>query len=107
MKKKYVIYIFFLLILAIICALLIINKSSIFPPILYINLDSRKDRMQELTREFANFPVAPERVSAVKYSPGWKGCSASHLKCITIAKERNYPWVLIVEDDCALTTNAL
>lgn len=107
MKKKYVIYIFFLLILAIICALLIINKSYIFPPILYINLDSRKDRMQELTSEFASFPVAPERVSAVKYSPGWKGCSASHLKCITIAKERNYPWALIVEDDCALTTIAL
>jgi GR25 family glycosyltransferase involved in LPS biosynthesis len=63
--------------------------------------------MLEITNEFAKWPSRPERVSAVKYSPGWKGCSASHLKCITIAKERKYPWVLILEDDCVLTSTAL
>jgi GR25 family glycosyltransferase involved in LPS biosynthesis len=77
-----------------------------FPPTLVINLNLRKVRLSEFTQEFHNWPVTVERVSAVKYSPGWKGCAASHLKCIKLAKERNYPWVLIVEDDCTLTPGA-
>ena len=79
----------------------------IFPPTLVINLDSRVDRMNEITKEFAMWPVSVERISAVKHSPGWKGCSASHLKCIKLAKERNYPWVVIIEDDCTLSSNAV
>jgi hypothetical protein len=112
MNKKYYTYLL-LISLLIICSLLIIKthiflkKNVLFPPILYINLDTRKDRMLEITKEFSKWPVPPERVSAVKYSPGWKGCSASHLKCVTIAKERKYPWVLIVEDDCVLSSTAL
>ena len=82
------------------------QPSMQFPPTLVINLDSRKDRLSEFTKEFENWPVTVERVSGVKYSPGWKGCSASHLKCVKLAKERNYPWVLIVEDDCILTPGA-
>ena len=77
-----------------------------FPPSLMINLDSRKDRMSEFTQEFQSWPVTVERISAVKYNPGWKGCSASHLKCVKLAKERNYPWVLVMEDDCILTPGA-
>jgi len=82
------------------------QPSMHFPPTLVINLDSRKDRMSEFTEEFRNWPTSVERVSAVKYSPGWKGCAASHLKCVKLAKDRNYPWVLIVEDDCILTPGA-
>jgi len=82
------------------------QPSMQFPPTLVINLDSRQDRMSEFTQEFRSWPVAVERVSAVKYSPGWKGCAASHLKCVKLAKERNYPWVLVVEDDCTLVPGA-
>ena len=83
------------------------NQTAMqFPPTLVINLDSRQDRMSEFTQEFRNWPTSVERVSAVKYSPGWKGCAASHLKCVKLAKERNYPWVLVVEDDCTLTLGA-
>jgi GR25 family glycosyltransferase involved in LPS biosynthesis len=71
-----------------------------FPPILVINLDERKDRWKEIQSSFSNWNVPLERVSAVRMKPGWKGCSLSHRKCIEIAKERNYPWVLILEDDC-------
>jgi GR25 family glycosyltransferase involved in LPS biosynthesis len=71
-----------------------------------INLDKRTDRMNEIKEEFRHWPVPIERISAIKQSPGWKGCSASHLKCIQLAKERNYPWVVILEDDCILTPNA-
>ena len=82
------------------------GEGAQFPPTLVINLDSRQDRMSEFTQEFRNWPISVERVAGVKYSPGWKGCSASHLKCVKLAKERNYPWVLITEDDCILMPNA-
>ena len=83
------------------------NQTAMqFPPTLVINLDSRQDRMSEFTQEFRNWPTSVERVSAVKYSPGWKGCAASHLKCVKLAKERKYTWVLVVEDDCTLTPGA-
>jgi GR25 family glycosyltransferase involved in LPS biosynthesis len=71
-----------------------------FPPILVINLDDRKDRWTDIQQAFRHWPMPLERVSAVRMKPGWKGCSLSHKKCIEIAKERNYPWVLILEDDC-------
>jgi len=78
-----------------------------FPPTFVINLDKRQDRMNEIKTEFKHWPVSIERISAIKLSPGWKGCFASHLKCIQIAKDRNYPWVVILEDDCILTPNAI
>lgn len=74
-----------------------------FPPTLIINLDERKDRWDGLQLSFKDWPVSLERISAVKASPGWKGCYLSHKKCIQVAKERNYPWVLILEDDSRLT----
>jgi len=77
-----------------------------FPHILVINLVNRKDRWLEMQETFASWP-ALERVDAVKMIPGHKGCTLSHKKCITIAKERNYPWVLVLEDDCVLTPNSL
>jgi len=84
------------------------NQPNIhFPPTLVINLDGREDRMTEINSEFSKWPVKIERVSAVKLSPGWKGCSASHLKSIKLAKERDYQWVLIIEDDCILTNGAI
>lgn len=72
-------------------------------PALVINLDHRTDRVEEIKNEFQDWGTPIERVSAVKKTPGWKGCSLSHLKCVKIAKERRYPWVLIIEDDCILT----
>ena len=78
-----------------------------FPPTLLINLDHRTDRLAEIQNEFRNWPSPVERVPAVRLSPGWKGCSASHLNCIKLAKQRGYPWVLVLEDDCMLTPGAI
>jgi hypothetical protein len=78
-----------------------------FPSTLVINLDERKDKWQQIQQEFKDWPVPIERLSAVKYMPGWKGCTLSHRKSIEIAKQRNYPWVLVVEDDCMLTRGAV
>jgi hypothetical protein len=77
-----------------------------FPPILVINLDSRTDKWEQIQKDFQDWSVKLERISAIKHTIGWKGCYLSHLKCVKIAKERKYPWVLYLEDDCMLTPEA-
>ncbi len=74
-----------------------------FPPTLVINLADRPEKWKQTCESFAQFPVKLERLDAVKASPGWKGCTASHFKAIKLAKERNYDWVLILEDDAQLS----
>lgn len=81
-------------------------RTPPFPPTLVINLDERTDRWQEVQQEFKDWIVPIERMPAVKYSPGWKGCNMSHRKALELAKHRHYPWVLILEDDCVLTPGA-
>jgi hypothetical protein len=78
-----------------------------FPPTLVINLDERKDRWEGIQKSFAGWPTPLQRISAVKASPGWKGCFMSHLKCIEIARDNNYEWVVLLEDDCRLDEGAL
>ena len=77
-----------------------------FPPILVINLDDRPERWAEIQKEFENWPPY-ERLSAVKDSPGWKGCNKSHVKAIEEAKKRKYAWVLVLEDDCMIRHDSL
>lgn len=78
-----------------------------FPPTLCINLAKRVDRLELLQKEFVKWPVPVERVEAITATSGWEGCTLSHRKCIQIAKDRNYPWVLILEDDCKLTEDGM
>lgn len=77
-----------------------------FPNTLVINLDKRTDRWKEIQTLFSEWPSL-ERISAIEESPGWKGCAKSHLKCIRLAKEKHYPWVLILEDDCVVKPDSL
>ena len=78
-----------------------------FPPTFYINEKKRKDRIKHIKEEFKDWPVPLHRVEAVKLSPGWKGCTQSHRKIVQLASDRNYPWVLCLEDDCKLEKDAL
>ena len=71
-----------------------------FPPILVINLKERTDRWNHISKQLNEWKVPYERVDAIKEKIGWKGCTKSHLKCLRLAKQRNYPWVLVLEDDC-------
>lgn len=79
-----------------------------FPPIYVLNLDERKDRWMEIQASFqkAGWPSI-QRLSAVKATPGWKGCNASHQKALRLAIEHTYPWVLVLEDDCQPTMDSL
>jgi len=77
-----------------------------FPHTFLIHLPDRTDRLRSIKKEFAEWPVSIEQVTGVKKTPGWKGCTQSHRKCIQLAQERDYPWVLVVEDDCKLEERA-
>jgi len=100
------------LVIPVIIVLTLLIAYSIYqplrlPPILCINLPERTDRRNSLLKEFALWPANIEMMPAIRKKPGWKGCTLSHLKCIEIAKQRNYPWFICIEDDCQLQPGAL
>ena len=65
----------------------------------YINLLSRPDRKQHVESQLSLLGINAERFNAIKMPNGALGCSISHLKCLKIAKEKNWAHLLIVEDD--------
>jgi hypothetical protein len=69
-------------------------------PFLAINLDRRTDRWATLTGAFPNQTI--ERISAIEvpHAHPADGCRMSHFAAVKLAKERNYPWVAVLEDDC-------
>ena len=70
--------------------------------VLYINLDERKDRDEELTAEMKRIGLPAHkihRVSAVKRKWGILGCSLSHIACMEFIIQRKWNKVLILEDD--------
>ena len=44
-----------------------------------------------------------EVVPGVEHTEPYKGCALSHRRCVELAKERQLPWVLVLEDDCEPT----
>ena len=79
-----------------------LNTLTDITNILYINLESRLDRKEHIEAQLktVGFPVF-ERFNAIKMpnGNGRIGCSMSHIKCLELAKERNYSHLLICEDD--------
>lgn len=69
----------------------------------YINLDSREDRRTCIEKELSDVGFPHERFSAITHAMPQIGCSMSHLRCLELAKERNLPSVMIVEDDLVWT----
>lgn len=68
--------------------------------VLYINLDHRVDRKDYVLGQLATIGVLnPERFPAIKMTAGNVGCALSHIRCIEMAKTRDWPQVLICEDD--------
>jgi glycosyl transferase family 25 len=72
---------------------------ELFKNTLFINLDHRKDRLEHVTEEFKKMNITAERVNAIKRDVGAIGCTLSHIKCLEIAKKRDYDYVFICEDD--------
>lgn len=67
--------------------------------IIYINLERRKDRLNEINEQLTNFVLEGERFNAILNSNGIIGCGYSHLEVLKLAKEKGYKNVLILEDD--------
>jgi len=72
---------------------------DLFKNTLFINLDYRQDRLKHATEEFKKMNINAERVNAIKKDVGAIGCTMSHIKCLEIAKKRDYDYVFICEDD--------
>ena len=68
-------------------------------PVLYINLDKRKDRKEHIEKQFEDFKSV-ERVDAIDTPHnGYEGCVLSHIKALEYAKQIGYDEVIICEDD--------
>jgi len=66
----------------------------------YINLEHRKDRMEETITELKNFGIDnPIRFNANSTGKGHPGVLRSHLAILKEARSKNYPYVMVVEDD--------
>jgi GR25 family glycosyltransferase involved in LPS biosynthesis len=96
-----------------------LDVNVFFDKIFYINLDSRNDRNELMIDNFKNLGITNyERVSGSvvqelpepyqyrnfikknnKYVHGQLGCRQSHIKCVSLAKERGYKRIFILEDD--------
>jgi len=70
---------------------------------LFINLEHRKDRLEHVTNEFKKMNIKAERVEGIKPKSPAIGCTMSHIKCLELAKKRNYEYVFICEDDITFT----
>jgi len=72
--------------------------------VIYINLAHRTDRKEHIEGQLKQIGFTNgERFNAVKTANGRVGCTLSHIKCIELAKQRNYSHVVICEDDTMFT----
>jgi GR25 family glycosyltransferase involved in LPS biosynthesis len=73
-----------------------------------INLKTRKEKKQWMKKQCKKLKLHVNFFDAVKntLNPA-KGCLQSHLKIIMMAKRKNLPYVLILEDDCKFTQKNL
>lgn len=69
----------------------------------YINLEQRTDRKKQVEEQLKQLNWKYERFNAIKSTSGRVGCSLSHLKLLTMAKEKKLPYIVIVEDDIMFT----
>ena len=80
---------------------------DIFENTFYINLEHRTDRLEHVQNELKKIGIKGERLNAIKTKSGAVGCTLSHIKCLELAKERNYEEVFICEDDITFTNPKL
>lgn len=83
------------------------NYMELFKHTLFINLEQREDRLKHAKEEFKKMGINAQRFNAVKLASGAVGCTMSHIKCLELAKERNYDQVFICEDDITFTNPEL
>lgn len=78
------------------------NFHDFIDKIIYINLDNRIDRKQEIEILFKKYEIPKEkiiRLSAIKHDKGNIGCYKSHINALEFAINNKFDNVLILEDD--------
>jgi len=73
--------------------------------VIYINLDIRQDRREDLEKLLQEYGIEAERYPAIFKDFGIVGCGYSHLNVLKLAKERGYKNILILEDDFIFTVS--
>jgi len=69
----------------------------------YINLDRRKDRNGECISELRKLGIKkPNRFSAIEHENGMIGCALSHIAVLNKAKELNWDYCIVFEDDIVI-----
>ncbi|WP_455648566.1 glycosyltransferase family 25 protein [Kluyvera sp.] len=75
---------------------------NIIDKVIFINLDRRKDRRVRIVKHLKKIGVPKDKVfrlDAVEHSPGYIGCSLSHIAALEMAQQNKWQRVLILEDD--------
>ena len=69
----------------------------------YINLDRRGDRNGECITELRKLGIKkPNRFSAIEHENGMIGCALSHIAVLNKAKELNWDYCIVFEDDIVI-----
>lgn len=80
-----------------------LHPKDLIDGVMYINLDSRKDRLSLIRYELNRIGIPLKmttRIAGVPYPQnGHLGCCLSHLRCLRFAKQRQWKRFLILEDD--------
>jgi GR25 family glycosyltransferase involved in LPS biosynthesis len=80
---------------------------ELFEHTFFINLNHRTDRLEHITQEFNKMGITAERVEGIQPKTPAIGCTLSHIKCLELAKKRDYEQVFICEDDITFTNPEL
>ena len=86
------------------------SLKEVFSHTLYINLDSRPDRLEHVRQELAKIGIGEtnaQRISAIKTPNGALGCTLSHIRSLEEAMAADVPCVFICEDDITFTNPPL
>lgn len=71
--------------------------------IVYINLDKRDDRKQEILSELQKFNFPEEKIHRISATyverNGHKGCAHSHYRAMKLIREQGWKTVVVLEDD--------
>jgi hypothetical protein len=73
--------------------------------VIYINLDIRQDRREDLENLLQEYGIEAERYPAIYNDFGIVGCGYSHLNVLKIAQQKGYKNILILEDDFIFTVS--
>jgi glycosyl transferase family 25 len=72
--------------------------------IVFINLDKRTDRLEEIQKELENIKKTKiHRLSAIEDEIGARGCTKSHIEVMKLALQYKWKNLLVLEDDIMFT----